>query len=59
MDIENFDTTLSSSLELDKSFRSQTYPGRFVRLLEVNNRCILPVKTKMTLLISSSDVLHS
>jgi cytochrome c oxidase subunit 2 len=32
---------------------------KFLRLLEVDNRVCLPIKTSLRVLISSSDVLHS
>ncbi len=36
----------------------ELYPG-FLRLLEVDNRLILPIKLNIRLLISSADVLHA
>jgi len=45
-----FDAYIVASRELDKNG---------FRLLDVDNRAVLPVHTQVRILISSADVLHS
>jgi cytochrome c oxidase subunit 2 len=58
IDSENDEIVSFDSYIIDVANDFSTTFGMF-RLLEVDNRVVLPIKTHIKLLISSSDVLHS
>jgi len=59
----NFDSYMVLTSELEKPVATSDdkaiASGRMVRLLEVDNRVLLPLRTDMRFIITSADVIHS